>query len=416
MPNTRSQTDRVNSPAPRSTLWLRLPVLVALLILFGRLAIGLHRAHHLPAAWEALGVPEATPDFADTRTITHSIDSVLTGRNPYVDRSFDPWHRLYNYPPIWLELRHLGIRSTTTKWLAAFFEAAFFCSCFLLFRARNWITAGIIFFAVLSWPVLFALERGNTDLLIFAILATGALWIGRGGRPLSAAKQTVLIVLLTILKVFPVVAVLAMVRNRRMVWKAFAASLLAIVALVASSGSKLLPTIRNTPQEEYQSFGSVPLAEFLGKPNHRLAIAIVLAASGILIGLRRRDSFTRGLPQIDLSSARGFLAAAGLSIYCFIFFCGSSYDYRLIFLLLPLMYLVEDLNEHLEIVPLAAAAVLLLFIFCAPLASVSPRALLDGLVFVGACAWMTDTLRRALSLPSASQMDSEVLSGDALNA
>lgn len=381
----------------RNAVIARLPVVAALLVLLSSLAIGLHRYHHLPQAWAALGMPALSPDFADTRTITHSIDLVSSGGNPYADVSFDPWHRLYNYPPVWLELRHFGIRSATTEWLAGFFTATFFCSCFLLFRARNWITAGIIFLALLSWPVLFALERGNCDLLIFAILTAGALWTGLGGKPVSTLKQTVLIVVLTILKIYPVVLVLAMLRNRKMIWKASAAALLAVLALVASSGSNLTAALRNTPKETYLSFGSFPLVKQLGAP-HRWPVAVSLAVIGLLIGVLRRDPITRGFPRIDLYSGRGFLAAAGLTIYGFAFFWGSSFDYRLIFLLCPLMYIVEDLNEKITTIPLLAALILLLFLFCARVSARGPKEFLDALVFLGACAWMSDTLCRNLAI------------------
>ena len=386
----------VNSSRTGNILLTRLPVIAALLIVLGGLAIGVHRYHHLPQAWQAFGVPALNFDFADTRTITHSIDCVLSGRDPYVDRSFDPWHRLYNYPPIWLQLRHLGVRSTSTRWVAGFFWAAFFCSCLALFRARNWITAATILLALLSWPVLFALERGNTDLLIFAMLTLGALWMARGGRLVSTLWQGVLIVVLTILKIFPVVTVVAMLRSRKMVWKASIVAIVAVVALAVTSGSELVPTLRNTPQVTFESFGSLPLSVRLGHPADRWAIAVILAVAGILIGLLGRDPLTRRLPRIDLYSARGFIAAAGLIIYGFVFFFGSSYDYRLIFLLCPLMYLVEELNQRITIGPLAASIVLLLFLWCARFEPGGPKEFLDAVVFLGTCAWLANTLRHTL--------------------
>lgn len=391
----------------------RLPVIAALAILLGGLTLGVHRYHHLPQAWEAFGLPALNIDFADTRTITHSIDCLLSGRDPYVERSFDPWHRLYNYPPIWLQLRHLGVRSTTTKWIGGLFAAAFFGSCFALFRARNWITGGIIFLALLSWPVLFALERGNNDLVIFSILTAGALWIERRGRRFVVLKRALLIVLMTVLKIYPVVTALALVRSRKLIWKAIATAVVAILALAATSGSKLLPTLRNTPQEYMFSFGSLPVSKTIhnlvhpnapaAAPQHVLLTAIALALVGIVVGLFGRDSLLRGLPHIDLYSARGFIAAAGLTIYGCIFFTGSSFDYRLIFLLCPLMYLIEELNARVSIAPLATALVLLFFLWSFRIGPHALKELLDGLIFIGTCAWLTDTMRRALALGSGTE-------------
>ena len=50
-------------------------------------------------SWRILRMPATDSTFADTITVTRSIDCLLSGRDPYVVRSFDPWHRVYIYRP-----------------------------------------------------------------------------------------------------------------------------------------------------------------------------------------------------------------------------------------------------------------------------------------------------------------------------
>ena len=64
-----------------------------------------------------LQIPSTTPLFADTRTVTDSIDCVAKGQDPYVTRACDPFHRLYNYPPIWLDARYLGVSSRSSNFV-----------------------------------------------------------------------------------------------------------------------------------------------------------------------------------------------------------------------------------------------------------------------------------------------------------
>ena len=60
---------------------------------------------------------------------------------------------------------------------------------------------------------------------------------------------------------------------------------------------------------------------------------------------RRLDRF---LPPLDFDRARGAIAIAALTIFCFTFIQGASYDYRLLFLMGALAYLIEDVNQGIN--------------------------------------------------------------------
>ena len=157
----------------------RWPVLAAIATVLIILAVGVHTRGSLGGAWAILQDIPLTPSFADTRTITHSIDCLVSGQNPYFVRSFDPWHRLYNYPPIWLDARYLGISSSSSNWIGTVMSVATAIVFLFLFEAKKWISTILIYLAVLSRSVLFAVERGNTDQIIFFLLVFGLVVIDR---------------------------------------------------------------------------------------------------------------------------------------------------------------------------------------------------------------------------------------------
>jgi len=382
----------------------KLPVLAAVAAILVILSLGTHTRGSLRAAWGKLQDYPMTPLFADTRTITHSIDCLLSGQDPYVVRTFDPWHRLYNYPPIWLDARYLGVTSRSSNFIGAMMAFTTVSALLLLFSARSWLSAIIIFFAVISRSVLFAVERGNTDQIIFSLLVLGLFLIDRQKNRLKPFFKGLLIVLLTVLKIYPVAAVVIFIRHRRGILKAVLTGTLSIAALVLTAGRRLPVLLGNTPRDSLLSFGAYPFFLALGEHTLRRTVAIIqahnstvqigallLGALAMLAGLACGDRLIRFLPPLDSDRARGCIAIAGLAIFCFAFVSGASYDYRLIFLLGALAYLVEDMNQGMSLNSLPAAVLIVLLLWKPSYLS-SGGELSDGLVFIMASAWLGNSL------------------------
>jgi hypothetical protein len=405
---------RFGSPSPipsfNREFWrLRLPVLASIGVFIALFVWGRHHFGHLYQLWLILRIPALNQSFADTRTITHSINCLLAGGNPYVDRAFDPWHRVYNYPPLWLGLRYLGIRSTSTNWIGSLLAAAGLSACVALFRARTHTAAILVVLSMWCWPLLFAMERGNTDLVIFALLVFGILLIGPVRARSTTLLRCLLIVLLTVLKIYPVAAVVGLLRNRRAVLTASATALIAAAALVVTCGHDLHYILANTPKVTLTSFGSFPFLVALGShwnPHLEQTLtqhdawaslfALLAGTTAIVVGALGRSRLRSILPDIDIDSSRGFLALGGIAIYCLIFTRGAGYNYWLIFLLAPMMYLIEDLNHPQSRRSLPAALVLLAFLLSPYLDHPLIQELLDGVVFLGACIWIGATLMNHL--------------------
>ena len=389
-----------------SILRLRLPVLAGVAAVVLALLVGTHLRGSLSGAWQILHVPSLSPLFADTRTITHAIDCFRSGQDPYTIavRNFDPWHRDFYQPPIWLCLRYLGVTSRSTNIIGTLVAILTIAAFLLLFRAKTWPGAVIIFFAVTSRSVLFVVERGNMDQLIFSLMVFGFFLSERQKPEVRSFLRATLIVLLTVLKIFPIAAVVVLIRNRKGVITALLTAVLSVAALVATTGHHLSHILAVMEQSLWGSFGSLLFFEAIFTPTSRFLLALtqhhpkgvslgalILATLSVSAAVAWREKLARFLPPLDFNQARGSFAAAGLAIFCLAFLRGSSYDYRLIFLLGAIAYLVEDMNQGKSLRSLPAA-ILLLALLWKPYQLSLIFEILDGLVFVIACAWLGTSL------------------------
>jgi len=397
----------------------RIPALAAVATILLILGIGALKQGNPTAAWHVLHLPSTSPHFIDTHTVTNSIDCVLAGQDPFTIRTFDPWHRLYNYPPIWLDLRYLGITSRSSTLMGTTLALLTAASSLLLFRATTWAGAAIVFLALTSRIVFFAIELGNIDQFVFALLVFGFFLIDRlppHRNTLNGILSGLLIAVLTILKVYPVVGAIIFLRSRRGLLKTILAATVAIAALVLTSGPKLPIFLANTPRDYMMSFGSFPFflalvnailpssqSRLLLHPNAASIGAIVIAAVLLTASLLFRNRLVQFLPRLDFDHARGRIAICGLAIFSLAFIFGANYNYRLLFLFGALAYLVEDLNNNPSRRPLLIAAPIL-FLMWAPFKLTLIHEIPDGLVFVLAITWLGTSL-----LPRASQRENAAL-------
>jgi len=391
----------------QSSLRSRIPVILTYVFILATLAIGTVVRGGLDKAWMIFGIPALKPYFADTRGITHAIDCLLSGQNPYYVNTFDPWHRYFNYPPIWLSLRHLGVTSATSNLLGTLFGLLMASACIFLFRAKTLLSAAIVFFTLTTWSVLFALERGNNDQVIFASLIFGLVFIERQRPERRLGLTGLLIVLLTVLKIYPFVASVLFLGRRKGIIKALATAAIAIAALVLTSGSNLPRLLRNTPRETHASFGAIPLVLSLRQTITRhyeeaplLHHAYLASIGAVLVAIlaagfawKYGEFADRLLPRLDLDRARGQFAVAGLAIYSFAFLSGSSFDYRLIYLLGAQACLVDEINGH-NLKRALPAAILLILAMAGGMRLSFHHEIADGLTFVLACAWLGRTIGR----------------------
>jgi Protein of unknown function (DUF2029). len=395
-----------------SLIQTRLPVVAAVAFVAIILGTNMHKHGSLTRAFRAFRIESTTPGFADTRTVTNSIDCVLSGQDPYTVRSFDVWNRVYNYPPIWLGLRYLGVTGRSTNLMAAIMTAIFIAALLVLFSVRSWAGAILVFFALVSRPILFAIERGNIDLVIFSLLVFGFFLIGRQRDEIKRLCEAILIVVLVVLKLFPIATVVVFIRNRRGLITSLAVAALSIAAFLITSGRRVPLILRNTPQMRYFAYGAYPalaaivspISSTLGKmvdQHHGIAsvTAIFVACFSVAIGTRYRQRLHQFLPELNFDKANGCIAISGLAIYLFSFVSGASFEYRLIFLLGPLAFLVDSISRGEWLRALPASFLLVLFLVTRSEFHQLANGILDVAVFAGSSAWLGTTLLANLQIP-----------------
>jgi hypothetical protein len=390
---------------------LKSPVLCAIAIVSIALAIGIVERGDLHSAWNMIRIPSNTPFFSDTRGFTHAIDCVRHGLDPYYVSVFDPLHRLYNYPPVWLDARYLGVTSRSSNLIGILLAVAAILAYLILFNARTAVSALIVVLALTSRCVLLAVERGNTDQAVFFLLVAGFYLIGRLPSELRSRPTGSLIVLLTIVKLYPIAAITVFLDRRHSIRKAAITASVALTALLLTAGRKLPLVLANTPRDSDMSFGTFPFFYSLSQhaihsltplilmhPAAPSLAAILFGAAGLFAGLSASDSLDRFLPSLRANHARGNIAIACLSIYCLAFIAGSSYDYRLIYLLGALAYLVDDINQRVSLRSVPPALLIVILLWKPFWLSITGE-FFDGLVFLMACSWLGNSLSRgAVSL------------------
>lgn len=317
-------------------------------------------------SWERLGVRPVSPSFADMRSVTSAWecakeDVEVLPRNPC-----DPiLQRPANYPRLWLAPAFTGIGQRATVPLGILTAAAFFVAFLYLVGGMGTVGGLICGLAFVSPAAMLGIERGNVDLLLFAMLVA-ALTVFRRGGALRVASYGLLL-LAAMLKLFPVFAWGVLLRQPRR-WMAWS------VAALGSAFGLYVVAIRGTieaiqeavPQgvpgfygadvgvDALQEWASSELSLAWPLALGDWLTATLLGASALLIAAlawRWRGREAEREPAV-VSALRldAFVAGAGIYVGSFVTF--HSYDYRLIFLLLTLPQLLDWCRADRSLVPL----------------------------------------------------------------
>lgn len=361
-------------------------------------------------AWRRLGVQSLYPSFADLRTITHSIDCVTKGIDPFVSGVCDPWNRLYNYPSTWIGLFGLfGVTSASTDLLGAVFIAMACLAFVMLFAVKRKASAAIAILAITSPPVLLGMERGNGDVFLFSILIIALTVTARFRDSVRGPVISFVISCLAALKLYPVAAAYGLLMIRR--GAVFLAVTLAVSAamiyfLIGLDEIQLIG--KNTPQSVVLSYGSLTMATVLtdfastmtgaslpGTAPRLLAIA--LSAVGIAIGIvlyRRHRGAVAQMCHAAGHDSTHMVAVTCCAIFCGSFILGANWDYRLIFLIGVIPFFLARFEDCLDRRFLVPAVAIVSFLW---LSRVSHRLLyadelLDAMLFIAGIAFLYHVL------------------------
>jgi Glycosyltransferase family 87 len=325
-------------------------VVLAAVALYG-LTVATARAGWDVDLWPSLGVNSAPTLFYDARNVAAAADCWALGYDPLVENPCDPAGRVMVYPRVWVVVHYLGVTQDRTLWFGGILVALFLASVLLLVGRLSIAQGFVVAAAVVSPAVMFAVERGNVDILLFAVFVAAVFaWSARDKvTPLLSPS---LIVVAAIAKLYAIFALPAYwftgVQRARWAVVGGAAAMGAYLLLTFGDVRQLLKSpeggllysygariligdLYHRFQPETWAYGSL-LAQLIAM------IPVIVASVAIWVWLRRR------LPEPSVGervSQRTLAFHLGALTYLGTFLTRKSGDYRSVFVLLTLPLLLE---------------------------------------------------------------------------
>jgi hypothetical protein len=294
------------------------------------------------ATWLSFGIESMSPPFGDLRTVQGGLISLSQGLDPQVANPGDPWGRPMNYPAIWLEIaKVLHFENESAYLFSVGVVVVLYCAiCFYLLSQYPSVWLLLI---SLSGASLLAVERGNNDLVIFILLFLAA------SSPLLVRGALILVA--TLLKIYPIFSVLSMAIHKK-----YSVALMAAVStfLVGSyilwtHAAELQKLKTATPVGALQSYGSLPLSlsldKFGGATTPMVVSGILIILSLILWYFMRAKSC---ISPTGFEQKAQTLFLVGAPIFSASFVLMGNWDYRLIFLIFCVPYLLAIKSNALR--------------------------------------------------------------------
>jgi hypothetical protein len=296
-----------------------------------------------------MGDPWTRP-FLDLQNIPASIRCWDQGINVYVQNPCDALNRLFNYSPLWLRASFLSGDWDLTDRLGLGLVGIFLLSLGAIPQPRLASHRFLILLATFSCLPVYAIERGNIDLLIFILALVSCLCLGMS--PPGRIVGYGIIITAGLLKFYPFVLLIHLLRERLKVFIGLAlVAFVVIVGFGVTYSHELRAAIQNiVPTSDpfsgpghswfgasrvINGFSDLALHHFgtgISAVLHRIFRSL-LTLGAILtawrIGTRRQ--FGLALAVLPARGAR-FLTTGALLI-CGCFFTGPSGGYRGFFLL-----------------------------------------------------------------------------------
>ena len=382
-----------------SRLWIPLIGLACLALLTG-LGVS-YPSVYRRAMIAIMTVPWSRP-FIDWEAVTGWIECWSKGVDVYIDNipCLPLPNNGFNYSPLLLRLTFIRFAYGWTNLFGFLFAVLFFLSLSLLPPSRTKLDFVITLLASISSATAHAVERANTDLIVFLTIVVGVL--ACGSRLLVRPAGYTVITLAALLKFYPFFALILAVRERAAVFIMVAvAAMTALGSLVlfygrelvraadktlslfslgpgdlgftgpSLFGAKLLPagiglvvskmTTRLFHQDEASAIAIGRLVY------HSLLLLFVVQALVIAIWFGRRFRLQHAVAQLDERDADFLLAGAALVCGCF--FATANIIHKAIFLLLALpglLALAHRMSLRFARVAFRGACVAIVFVLWAP--------------------------------------------------
>ena len=196
---------------------------------------------------------------------------------------------------------------------------------------------------VFSPPVILLIERGNYDSLIFVL-------IGIVVTVQSRWVHVAVVSAASLAKIFPVAAVAGLIRTKGNVLSAIIPVVLLGVYLLLMP-QDFMSVDRNTPRPSWNGYGALVFMTYFEEffpglgyvPAFIFNLFVHVVALGIFLYLVRpqKEDILKISTNISNSAFLERLLLIGFPVFALTYLFGNSFDYRLVFLVLPMMALVS---------------------------------------------------------------------------
>jgi len=291
------------------------------------------------AVMSAFGVDAWRFPFLDTMGLLSWIECHQRGIDVLVTNPCDPLNRLFAYSPVMLDLPNFGLRVSDTFIIGASITLLFLATLPLVFRPASLDALLLACVACLSPAVLFAVERGNFDLVEFVLIAAAGLFALRRGAARFASYAIFLIS--GFLKFYPFALLALSVREQPRTFAAIAAlSAAAILAFGGYYWSDLLKVSAQQPPFIFwgDTFSARQLPFGIANYFHfstRIGVLLMLLLLAVFgyIAFRFATLFQFVVSEPDWRRPGFYFLAVGCLLIVGCFVAGTNVGYRAIMLL-----------------------------------------------------------------------------------
>jgi hypothetical protein len=302
--------------------------------------------------------PGRTP-FIDFEYVLTTATCWQRGVDVYVSNPCDAFNRPMGYSPLLLRMDFLALDRAWSAPLGLALAVLFCLSLALLVPSRHWRDQAVIGLAAFSSLSVYAVERGNIDLVVYLLaLAAG---VALAGSALMRLVGYVVLLIAGLLKLYPLAALVVAVRERLAVCVGVTLASMAIIAdFVWLFYGELVASVKNIPSASGGYFwDQIGARQFPGGIGYALrpvlddlvgadwgppatsrsliyAVASLLVVAMCAIAIWIGFSAENRRQVVALPARYGTLLQIGAVLIFGCFFAGQSVSYRAIMLLLAL--------------------------------------------------------------------------------
>lgn len=313
--------------------------------------------------WQFIGAPPMDPLFADLHGVLSASDCARKGFDVYRENPCDVAGRVHLYGRPWLWLSHLGITNALLTPLGLLLDAAVVTAMLATLKPATARQAALAAAILLSSAVALAMNRANVDHLLFLLVWLAAALFARGGA-WAASLAGAAVYVATALKFYPAVAIAGLlfaVRRAMPLLAGLAVFAAATAAYGVWARGDLAVIFASPPAIGFaHSFGAGLLFMALGIDGYQgWGHAAFLVATGIAVLVARRLEPT---DPTDQRSRTDF--AVGAAVILALFALSPSFQYKLLYIVLCLPFLVRRASGGGLDRRLARVAVALVVVKC----------------------------------------------------